>query len=315
MKTTDFTNKQFKNLTVLYRAQDMIKDGKKRIKWHCKCNCGNEFDVLSDNLKRRPNMACKDCSNKNRAKNNRIDVIGMKFGRLTILDILWDYDRAKAVCKCDCGNDYIGVKADIVSGHTQSCGCLQSENTSLANTKDWTGCVSDFGIEFISKDNMNEKGQWMWKCRCGICNNIFVALPAKINNGHITSCGCRIQSSGEEYIKNLLKDLNIDFIPQYKFDDCKLKYVLRFDFAIFENDNFLGLIEYDGKQHFEPIEFFGGVAGFEETKKRDNIKNTYCQSHNIPLIRLPYTMSVDDIKNKIYEYYLSLTTAVVSVAT
>jgi hypothetical protein len=156
---------------------------------------------------------------------------------------------------------------------------------------------------------MNDKGQWLWKCRCGICGNLFTALPAKINNGHITSCGCRIQSSGEEYIAYVLKEFNINFIPQYKFDDCKFKYVLRFDFAIIKNNKILGLIEYDGKQHFEPIDFFGGVDGFKESKERDQIKNTYCNLHDIPLLRLPYTLSTDEIKTKIYEYYLSLTTA------
>lgn len=310
MKLNDLTGKSFENLTVLYRTEDVLRNEKKRrVKWHCKCNCGNEFDVIADNLKRRPYMTCQECANKNRSEHNRIDVVGKKFGRLTVVDILWEYDRAKVVCKCDCGNDYIGVKADVVSNHTRSCGCLQSENTSVANTKDWTGHVSDYGIEFLVRDKMNKNGQWLWKCRCGICGNTFIALPAKVNNGHITSCGCRIQSSGEDYIRNLLTEYNIDFIPQYTFDDCKLKYTLRFDFAIIDNEKLLGLIEYDGKQHFEPIEFFGGVEGFNETKKRDEVKNIYCEIHNIPLIRLPYTLSTDEIKTQIYEYYLSVTTA------
>lgn len=310
MKLIDLTGKEFKNLTVLYRAEDMISSsGKRLVKWHCRCSCGNEFDVLADNLKKRPNMTCQECANKIRAVKQRKNIIGEKFGRLTIIDILWDYDRSKAVCKCDCGNDYVGIKSDIMSGHTRSCGCLQSENTSIANTKDWTGHMSDYGIEFLHKDRMNDKGQWLWKCRCGVCGNVFTALPAKVNNGHITSCGCRIQSSGEEYIKKILTECKINFIPQYTFNDCKSKYVLRFDFAIIRDNVVLGLIEYDGKQHFEPIEFFGGIEGFEATKSRDKIKNIYCELHNIPLIRLPYTLSADEIKTKIYEYYLSVTTA------
>ena len=84
---------------------------------------------------------------------------------------------------------------------------------------------------------------------------------------------------------------------------------MRFDFGILHNDQLLGLIEYDGKQHFEPIDFFGGEDGFRKTQERDKIKNAYCKSHNIPLLRLPYTLSINEIKTKIYEYYLSLTTA------
>ena len=103
--------------------------------------------------------------------------------------------------------------------------------------------------------------------------------------------------------------MSAEFEPQYTFDDCKNIYVLRFDFGILYNDKLLGLIEYDGKQHFEPIEYFGGKDGFIETQKRDKIKNEYCKVHNIPLLRLPYTLSIEEIKIKVHEYYLSLTTA------
>lgn len=310
MNLIDLTGKKFENLIVLYRGEDIIQDGKRRrVKWHCLCNCGKEFDVISDNLKRRPNMTCNECAKKIRGESQRKNSVGNKYGKLTILEILPSSGATKVRCMCDCGSEYIGCQADIVSGHTKSCGCLHKEVTSKTNTKDWTGNISEYGIEFLYQDCMNDKGQWLWKCRCGICGNLFTALPAKVNNGHITSCGCRVQSSGEEYVECVLKEFNFDFIPQYKFDDCKFKYILRFDFALIKNDKVLGLIEYDGKQHFEPIAFFGGEDGFKESKERDQIKDTYCKLHNIPLLRLPYTLSTDEIKTKIYEYYLSLTTA------
>lgn len=310
MNLTDLTGKNFENLTVLYRGEDLIQSNNRhRVRWHCLCNCGNEFDVLSDNLKKRPQMACPECTKKRRADSNRKYEIGNKYGRLTILEVISKERPTKVRCKCDCGNEYIGRQSDIISGHTQSCGCLQKERASKANVKDWTGIKSVYGVEFLQKDCMNDKGQWLWKCKCGICGNIFTALPAKVNNGHITSCGCRIQSSGEECVKDFLESQHINFIPQYTFEDCKNAYVLRFDFAVFNNNELLGLIEYDGKQHFEPVEVFGGIDGFKQTQKRDRIKNTYCTSHNIPLLRLSYTLSIEEIETKIYEYYLSLTTA------
>jgi hypothetical protein len=310
MTFNDLTGKQFPNLLVLYRADDIMKDGKKRrVKWHCRCNCGNELDVISDNLTRRPNMSCQECANKKRANSNRIDVIGNKYGRLTVLEIVSGTSPTKVRCMCECGNEHICCQSDVISGHTKSCGCLQHEVTSETNTKDWTGHASAYGIEFICQDHMNEKGQWLWKCRCGLCNGLFIALPAKVNNGHITSCGCRIQSAGEEYVQSVLAKEQIDFISQYTFDDCKCIYVLRFDFAIMRSGKLIGLIEYDGKQHFEPIDFFGGEDGFRRTQERDEIKNTYCKDHDIPLLRIPYTLTPNEIKIKIYEYYLSLTTA------
>jgi hypothetical protein len=310
VKLIDLTGKQFENLVVLYRSEDIIKDDKKRrVKWHCRCNCGNEFDVISDNLKKRPHMTCNECANKRRAENNRIHVIGNKYGKLTILETIPNTTPTKVKCKCDCGNIYIGDQADIVSGHTQSCGCLQRERVTESNTKDWTGAVSKYGVEFLCQDSMNDKGQWLWKCKCGICGNEFTALPAKINNGHITSCGCAVQSAGERYVLSILKELHVNFIEQYSFPNCKYKQSLRFDFAIFNHNQLLYLIEYDGKQHFEPIKWFGGLKGFESTKARDCIKNEFCQKHNIPLLRIPYTLFDEEIKQKIYEYHLSVTTA------
>lgn len=310
MQLIDLTGKQFENLTVLYRGEDIIKDGKKRrVRWHCRCSCGNEFDVIADNLKRRPNMTCNECANKKRAENQRIDVTGNKYGRLTILETIPNTHPTKVKCRCDCGNIYIGKPTDIARGHTQSCGCLHKDMTSQSNTKDWSGIISDHRIKFIEQAYMNDQGQWLWKCKCGICGNEFITLPAKINNGHITSCGCAIQSSEERYIASALKELNIDFIGQYTFPDCKYKHSLKFDFAIFGNNQLLYLIEYDGKQHFEPIDWFGGIKGFEETKLRDNIKNEYCQKHNISLLRFPYTLSNEEIKQQICKYHLSVTTA------
>lgn len=309
MKFDDLTGKKFGALTVISRAKNQVAtSGRSRPQWNCICDCGNNKITTSDYLKYTEFPSCGCEATKRRIEKNRINNIGEKYGRLTIVDILWNEKPTKAVCKCDCGNDYIGTKSDIVTGHTKSCGCLQSENVSMSNTKDWTGHIAESGVKLLNRDHMNDKGQWVWECECPLCGNLFYELPAKVNNGHTTSCGCRIQSFGESYIKTALENMNVEFQPQYTFNDCKNVYILRFDFGILHNGKLLGLIEYDGKQHFEPIEFFGGENGFNKTQERDKIKNTYCQTHNIPLLRLPYTLSLNEIKNKLYEYYLSLTT-------
>lgn len=62
---------------------------------------------------------------------------------------------------------------------------------------------------------------------------------------------------------------------------------LKFDFKLFIGDNII-LIEFDGVQHFRPIERFGGLEYFQIRKERDEIKNKYCKDNNIPLYRLTY---------------------------
>lgn len=60
---------------------------------------------------------------------------------------------------------------------------------------------------------------------------------------------------------------------------------MRFDFYLPQYNT---LIEYDGKQHFEPIEFFGGEEKFNKLQENDKIKNEYCKNNKIPLIRISY---------------------------
>jgi len=61
-------------------------------------------------------------------KKNFKSYVNQKIGRLTIKEIISNTgNRTKFICQCECGNQ-ITVSADrILSGHTLSCGCLQSE--------------------------------------------------------------------------------------------------------------------------------------------------------------------------------------------
>ena len=98
-------------------------------------------------------------------------------------------------------------------------------------------------------------------------------------------------SKGEKKIRNYLKSIGEKFEEGYMFDDCRLDKKLKFDFYLL-NKNIC--IEYDGKQHFESVEYFGGEKDFAKRKKRDIIKNEYCSNNNIKLIRIPY-FKFDDI--------------------
>lgn len=108
----------------------------------------------------------------------------------------------------------------------------------------------------------------------------FLKRISKLNQG-CPRCGNK--SEGERKIRELLSISQTLFEEQKTFSDCKYKRKLPFDFYL-PNHNIC--IEYDGIQHFEPI--FGDNE-FELTKIRDNIKNIFCMSKNIRLLRIPYT--------------------------
>ena len=105
-------------------------------------------------------------------------------------------------------------------------------------------------------------------------------------------------SKGEKRINIFLTDNNINFNDQYKFDDCRFKRPLPFDFYLPDHNI---CIEFDGIQHHEFTEFFHKIEErFLEQKSKDQIKNDYCQDEGIKLIRIPYwdEKNIEEILNK-----------------
>lgn len=60
------------------------------------------------------------------------------------------------------------------------------------------------------------------------------------------------------------------------------------------------LIEYQGRQHYAPIELFGGEEGLKIRRKYDNKKRAYAKSHSIDLLEISYK---DDIEEKLEKYF------------
>jgi len=116
----------------------------------------------------------------------------------------------------------------------------------------------------------------------------FVQMP---NSHLINKSGCPMcnESKGEKEIKKYLKDNSIKYKQQKMFEGCKYKYSLKFDFYLIDYNI---CIEYDGKQHFESVEYFGGIDTFNHILMKDEIKNNYCKNNNIKLIRIKYDENI-----------------------
>jgi len=116
-------------------------------------------------------------------------------------------------------------------------------------------------------------------------HGIFKQRALKHYNSEQGCPKCATISKGENKIGKILLDNNIEYFKEHSFDDCKYINKLPFDFYI-PSKNIL--IEYDGKQHFEAVEFFGGEEYLKKRQKLDKIKDIYCKENNIHLIRIPY---------------------------
>ena len=99
-------------------------------------------------------------------------------------------------------------------------------------------------------------------------------------------------SIGEIKIYEILTDAGLPFEEEYEFEGLvgKSGRNLRFDFCVFDDDgNIDFLIEYQGKQHYEPSSKFGGTKGFYQQQFNDNKKRRFCALKEIPLVEIPYT--------------------------
>lgn len=271
--------------------------------YKCNCDCGEEVIIYAYEITSGKRLQCKKCSEIERVNKRRIDRTNQKFGKLTILRMLYNYNntgKTYVECKCDCGNIKIISMNNVINGHTTSCGCWEKESRYQRNHFfDITG--QRFGmLTVIGKtDQKYSNGSVLWECICD-CGNITVANYTNLKDGQVQSCGCKHNSKWETMICDYLKELNIKFSPQKRFKDCtniQGTDMLPFDFYI--PDKKL-IIEYDGEHHFHSIDYWGGEEKFKTTQQNDRIKDEYCKLNNITLLRLPYTLTEKEIKEKIF---------------
>lgn len=199
-----------------------------------------------------------------------------------------DTDTRNLKIKCgSCGNIFITSFSSIYNGngYCKNCGNYLASHSNYIYTKEWfkqnTSCNIVKNQDFFV--SMYEPMYFY----CSECGEEYCTTPYYYLIGKYTLCRkcSKSISHGEKEIKSYLDLHNIDYIYQKTFEDCKDVRILPFDFYI-PSKNII--IEYDGEQHFKPIERFGGLENYLKTIEHDNIKNNYCKNNNINLIRIPY---------------------------
>ena len=100
-----------------------------------------------------------------------------------------------------------------------------------------------------------------------------------------------MSSRGEIRIHEILEEAGLNFKEEYIFPDLKSSNgkPLRFDFVVFDDDGYIDfIIEFQGKQHYEPSSKFGGKKGLYQQQYNDNKKRRFCALHDFKLIEIPY---------------------------
>lgn len=227
-------------------------------------------------------------------------------------------------CTCDCGAVVIKRSDNIKAGGTRggsaaqknkgcrTCGAESCNKSGIKNRntkgtiesshvdETYGGAKILFETDYIDTSNRSR----VVMCECTTCKSPFPSTRRAAGS----TCGCTrglpamtlgqylishrtCRSYGELAISKLLDKMGLPYVQEKKFTDLNDQARLPFDFYV-EGKNGAYIIEYDGEQHFRDI----GHFDFKNTRKHDLMKNQYCFANNIPIIRIPYT--VTDIKEE-----------------
>ena len=212
-------------------------------------------------------------------------------------------NNKKIKCKClVCGHEWNPQPSNLLQGS----GCPECAKIAknMAMTKSHQQFIDDLyavnpNIQPL-EPYVNSKTKIQFQCL--IDGTIWPSAPNTVLRGH--GCPTCSESRGEATIRDYLLNHGIEHHTQHRFKDCKDLRPLPFDFFI---PQYNLVIEYDGKQHFEPIQF-GGVSmeqaeqSFKECQEHDAIKTEYCKQHSINILRIPYT-EFDHIQEKLDELF------------
>lgn len=219
------------------------------------------------------------------------NLIGKKFGKLTILERAKNAadGHAQWKCQCDCGNIVIVNSSSLQrkgSKATKSCGCNRIQKAKIKGNinriKDRAN--QHFG-KLIALQCIGGNGHSaLWRCKCDCGNENFITTAAHLKNGDVSSCGCIAYSIGEQNIQTILETNGIFYEKEKTFSTCLFpdtQKPARYDFFINNNR----LIEFDGRQHYIG---WNSTESLFQIQKRDQYKNQWAIKNNIPLVRIPY---------------------------
>lgn len=220
-------------------------------------------------------------------KNNKVDILG---------DYVCSTEKIDVCCK-KCGYIWGMWPSNILKNRGCPICANNCTKTNDAFIKEMQTINVD--IEILSKYQRSHKKV---ECKCKVCGHKWKAAPTHLLGGH--GCPMCSTSTGENRVKAFLTALDIEFEQQKIFDDLYgvKGRNLSFDFYL---PKYNALIEYQGRQHYEPSGYMGGVEKFKYQVQNDNIKRKYVNNKGYVLLEISYK---DNIKEKILSFLKTVTT-------
>lgn len=239
----------------------------------------------------RGRITTKDAMNKISTAHKNIKMIGEYKG-----------SHSKTLFQCNIHNTtWESYYSNVLNGTCTCPDCAyesMNKRLSLSNEDFLDRLFNDYPYITPCEEYVNNETEM--KLYCNIHNTYFNLQPRYLLYHKVKGCPECSKSLGETKMIKTLTDLQYNIKTQYIFPDCIYKRPLKFDgYDIINNIAY----EYQGEQHYRPVNFNGisiekSKELFKLTQERDNVKRLYCNTHNIPLIEIPY-WEYDDMKNYI----------------
>ena len=269
---------------------EKYKNQKEKLK--LKCKCGEIFYVTFDNFLRKSHRQCKNCGYKNGAKLNALSneqflnrLLKIITDDYLVVECNYKNQKSKIVLKHKvCGHRFSKTALKLSQGQYVCPMCkgnkkktfeeLQLEIQNISSELKLVGFKNSDNLEILHIP----------------CGKIVKRTLYEVRKHKGIFCPLCKSSFGVREIRKYLSNNNIEFKEEYRFENCKFKKELPFDFYL---PKYNICIEFDGEHHERPLTHWGGDKGFEMVKIRDNIKNKFCESKSIKLIRISYSQRLD----------------------
>lgn len=293
-----------------YDVLPPYKNSKTKVEFiHSKCN--RHFMMKPNSF--LSGQRCPECSKKHRVElrtmTNSEFLSRVKHLWGDEYTVLSTYKNSETLVKVKhnrCGSIYMTRPADFLRGH----GCLKcsyvdrspkigvNQRTPLSKVKESIKDILGSNYVVLTNDDEYKGNRQHILMKHLICGHEYRVQYSDIQYSHTGCPYCSTfggPSNGEFKVDDILQRVfnlvkGVDYQYGYIIPDLIDKNNLHFDFWIPKINI---AIEYDGKQHFKPINYFGGIRGFKNIRKHDLMKDQYCDDNNINLIRIPYTVTTN----------------------
>jgi ssDNA-binding Zn-finger/Zn-ribbon topoisomerase 1 len=277
------------------------KDRFVKISGKTKINCPihGDFEQMADTHIRQ-GSGCPDCGFATQVEKRKMSledfilksesVHGKKY---EYSKVIYTNSRKKIIVICPEHGEFYPAPGNFLSGSgCPKCSIIEQHENQKKNVEDFINdSIKVHGDKYDYSKVVYYGGKSLVEITCKK-HGLFRQTP----NNHQRGNGCPScnTSKGENLIKLILSNLEIEYITQHTFDGLVDKRRLKCDFYL-PNNNLV--IEYNGRQHYEEVKSWGGESGLNEVRRRDELKRIFFKTNQIRLLEIHF--SEKDLENLI----------------